>query len=268
MLSSVDPMLTLFEQPGSAAPLPAPLAAAYGGGLALAEDVLYANFVASVDGVTALERRRGSGAAISRGNDADRFLMGLLRSLSDAIVVGAGTLREDGGQSWSVERLAPQHAADYRMLRRSDPRLVVVTRSGDLDVRSPALQAGATVLTSAAGASRLRRRLPASCEVEVLEGDRLAGTAVRAALRSLGHRRLLTEGGPHLLATFLRDEVLDELFLTLSPVLAGRDGHGRLGLVEGLTLPSESFAGARLQSVKRHGSFLFLRYALSRSGAE
>jgi riboflavin biosynthesis pyrimidine reductase len=86
---------------------------------------------------------------------------------------------------------------------------------------------------------------------------------VIAAARSEGHELVLTEGGPTVLGGLLREGLLDELFLTLSPILAGRSGAGgRPGLVEGVELlPSRSLSG-HLLSVRAHGSHLFLRLAI------
>ena len=80
----------------AAVEMPEALADLYGGGLALSEDAVYANFVSSLDGVVSLGGRRGSGSTISGRDGADRFVMGLLRALADAVLVGAGTLRTEG----------------------------------------------------------------------------------------------------------------------------------------------------------------------------
>jgi len=265
----------LFEEPGAAGPLPEPLAALYGGGLQLADDLLYANLIASVDGVTALAAPRGAGAALRGDCDADRFVMALLRDLADALLVGAGTLRADRGHLWTAAYIDRERAGLHRALGRPDPRLVVVTASGNLDPAERALEAGALVLTTEAGARRLAGRLPAASTVRSLGSRALAGATILAAIRAEGHRRILTEGGPTLLARLVSEELLDELFLTLSPVLAGRrSGDGRLGLLEGVELLPADGRWTRLRSVRVAGSHVFLRYAsssgsaTSRSGAE
>src|SRR5207237_6301788 len=80
---------------------------------------------------------------------------------------------------------------------------------------------------------------------------------------SRGHRVVLCEGGPSVIGRLLRERLLDELFLTLSPRLAGRaSGVPRSGLVEGFALDPEALVTAELLTVKRHQSHLFLRYAL------
>lgn len=73
---------------------------------------------------------------------------------------------------------------------------------------------------------------------------------------------MLTEGGPRLLGQLARDGLLDELFLTVAPVLAGRAGTRRPGLVDGLELLPGRRNPARLLGVRQSGSFLFLRYRL------
>jgi len=88
---------------------------------------------------------------------------------------------------------------------------------------------------------------------------------VLSLLWARGFRRVLSEGGPSVLGSFLRDGLVDELFLTLSPRIAGRDagsGARRLGLVEGQAFAPSALPEANLLSLKRHASHLFLRYRL------
>jgi riboflavin biosynthesis pyrimidine reductase len=82
-------------------------------------------------------------------------------------------------------------------------------------------------------------------------------------MRARGHRRILSEAGPTVLGSLLAADAVDELFLTLSPLVAGRaERERRLGLVEGqVVLPEMRIAG-RLTSVRRHREHLFLRYRL------
>jgi riboflavin biosynthesis pyrimidine reductase len=86
--------------------------------------------------------------------------------------------------------------------------------------------------------------------------------SVVATLRERGHRRILCEAGPHTFGELVAVELVDELFLTRSPLLVGDAGAGsRLGLVEASDLLPDG-RQARLLSVRRHGSHLFQRYAL------
>ena len=253
----------LFEEPDAAGELPQPLSALYGGGLTLGDDLLYANLITSIDGVAALAAPRGAGPTLRGDCDADRFVMALLRALADAVLIGAGTLRTDRNHLWTPAYIDREHVDALRSIGRSDPRLVVVSASGAIDPGERALQAGALVITTDAGARRLAHRLPAGCVVRSLGSGAPGGRGILDAVRAEGHRRVLTEGGPTLLSRFAADQVLDELFLTVSPVLAGRrSGDGRLGLVEGGTFLPDAGRWARLLSLRRAGSHLFLRYSL------
>jgi riboflavin biosynthesis pyrimidine reductase len=141
--------------------------------------------------------------------------------------------------------------------------LVVLTGSGELDFSHPALVRGAIVMTTAPGAKKIGSRLPASCELVVLgKGKRLdIGKAV-GEMRERGLDVLLSEAGPHVTGQLVGEGLLDEVFLTVSPVLAGRDREKRLGMVEGIELLPDKGAWSQLLSARQHGDYLFLRYAV------
>jgi riboflavin biosynthesis pyrimidine reductase len=80
----------------------------------------------------------------------------------------------------------------------------------------------------------------------------------------MGFDVVLSEGGPSLMGELVKAALVDEMFLTLSPVLAGRNQERRLGMVEGVELLPKIPVWSRLLSARRHGDFLFLRYALPR----
>ena len=194
--------------------------------------------------------------------------MGLLRACADAVVLGAGTLRATPGHQWTAEHIYPDMAGAFADLRSSlgrkpRPRLVVLSASGDVPVSHVAIVGGATIVTTAAGAGRLRHRLPDSCDVIELGGG--GGVDVRAALdalRTRGDDVILTEGGPHVMGEMIRARILDEMFVTVSPVVAGRNGEPRLGMVAGVELLPGHGVWTALRSARRHGDFLFLRYGL------
>jgi riboflavin biosynthesis pyrimidine reductase len=256
----------LFDQtPPGASPLPlaAPLAAGYGGGLAFARPRLYANFVSSVDGVVTLDDPRESGGLISGGSAADRFVMGMLRAAADAVLVGAGTFRKVPGAIWDAESIFPPAAPFFSHLRarlglRPRPLLVLVTASGAVDVGHPALAGDAVVVTTPAGEAQLRGRLRAGVRTMVLAGGLLAPVIDR--LRAEGASQVLTEGGPSLLGALASEGLVDEVFLTRAPSLYGRTaGDRRKSFVDGADLRG---APLELMSLRRRGSYLFLRYAL------
>ncbi len=109
-----------------------------------------------------------------------------------------------------------------------------------------------------------RTAVPAATEVvAVNEGDTVDVAAALELLHVRGQRVVLSEGGPALMASLLSARVVDELFLTLSPLVAGRALERRLSLVEGVELlPGVRLAGT-LRSVRRSRSHLLLRYALA-----
>ena len=259
---------TLFEQTGlPVAGLPPALQAAFDGDMGLAAPVLYVNFVTSVDGVAAFSDATPP-SAISGGSRSDRFLMGLLRAFADTVLIGAATLRAEPSHVWSPEWICPEFADEFRQLRSylglpPAPRLVVLTRSGDLDLSSRALELGALVLTGDAGADRLKNRLPGASTVQSL-GSTVSVPEVIELLRREGSSSILSEGGPHVVGQLLRAGAIDEIFLTVSPRLCGRTGTDRLSLVEGVSFEPPDFPGLTLASVKHDAGELFLRYRLNR----
>ncbi len=247
--------------------MPAELEKIYGR-LGLADREVYANFVASIDGVVSLGDKPSAGSEISRRNQADRFLMGLLRAFSDAVLLGAGTLRATPGHDWTAEHVFPDLASAYAELRQDlgrkpRPRLILLTASGNIEVSHPAVGGGATVLTTSAGAAHLKHRLPDSCDIIELGDEGSVDLALALEkLRARGYGAILTEGGPHVMGELIAARLLDEVFLTMSPVIAGRGDDTRLGMVAGAEfLPSDG-VWSKLVSARRHGDYMFLRYRL------
>ncbi len=199
--------------------------------------------------------------------------MGLLRAFADAVVVGAGTVRAEGSRAlWTSGFIFPAAADDYRTLRQTlkrapEPRLVIITARGELNPSARALQEGALVITTAAAALRLKNSLPASTEVRgISSGDRLDVRTVFDVLRADGHRTILTEGGPQLFGEMVAEQLVDELFLTVSPNLIGHAAEESFGIMHRGT-SHRHLTWSRLLSVRLHESHLFLRYALNHSSA-
>jgi riboflavin biosynthesis pyrimidine reductase len=241
--------------------LPAELAALYPGSLGFDETRLYANFVATIDGAVAIASMPQSNKLIAGGSAADRFLMGLLRACADAVLVGSGTLAASPGGVWTPAQAYPDAARAYDELRgmlglSAAPEVVILSASGNIDPEHPVVAAGALVLTTDAGAARLGDRAQT---VSLGTGTEDDPAAAVKALRARGHRRLLLEGGPHVIGSFLEAGAVDELFLTISPLLVG-EPETRLGLVEGADLLPG--LNTHLLGVRRSGDHLFLRYGI------
>jgi riboflavin biosynthesis pyrimidine reductase len=259
----------LFEADLPAYKLPADLQHLYGR-LGFSTPLVYSNFVSSLDGVVTLGSKPSAGSIISGKYPADRFLMGLLRACADAVVIGAGTLRATPGHLWTPAHVYPALATEFTALRSSlgrspEPELVVLTASGNIDFSHPALVRGATVMTTSAGATKMGDRLPPKCDqITIGKGKKLDLGKMIGELRSRGLQVLLTEGGPHVMGQLIEGGLLDEAFLTISPVVAGRAAERRLGMVEGIELLPDAGAWSRLLSARRHGDYLFLRYAFGK----
>ncbi|HVB72632.1 MAG TPA: dihydrofolate reductase family protein [Ktedonobacteraceae bacterium] len=277
-MDALTPLETLYDtQRGSELPLPPELATVYGQlQFPLQSDRPYviANFVTSLDGVASLETPgRAGGGDISGNNKHDHIVMGILRAVSDAIIVGAGTQRKSPKHIWTAEHIYPSLAGAYQQLRRATgkttpPLNVIATTEGNIDLSQPLFQSGKVpvlIVTTTRGEQRVREQaIPPSTKVVALtQSETLSAQSILNAVQQARQCDLiLTEGGPTLLGDFLIERRLDELFLTLAPQIAGRDTSiDRPGLVAGqLFAPGYPLWGTLL-SVKRETSHLFLRYA-------
>src|SRR5919206_3135933 len=132
----MDPLELLYEPEGLPAfDLPRKLAALYPGSLGFEAPRLYANFVATADGVVAIPSVEQSNKLIAAGSAADRFVMGLLRACADAVVLGSGTLVASPGGVWTPRQASPDASDDYDALRTklrlsAAPEVVVLSASG------------------------------------------------------------------------------------------------------------------------------------------
>jgi riboflavin biosynthesis pyrimidine reductase len=274
-VTELDPLTLLLERDEAAGVgLPAELRRLYGGDLVLPTECLYANFVATLDGVVAIPALARSNALISGGDPADRLVMGLLRAAADVVLVGCGTVHASPRGRWRPETVFPPAAEQFRELRerlgldREAPRVAVVTGRGSLNPDHPLLRDGALVITTQLGAARLSGRLPDAAEIAVVAGEGVVDvTAAVGLLRERGHRRILSEAGPRLFGSLVAADLVDQLFLTLSPLLAGRaPGDERLGIVERVALMPEQERRGALRSTRLHGEHLFLHYAFGGGG--
>ena len=214
-----------------------------------------ANMVTSADGASTI---RGRSAGLS--SEADRDLFALLRTLCDVILVGAGTAR--------AERYAAVRPEELRVgLRHGQapvPAIAVVTRRISLDLSSPLLTAAlpgarTILITTEQAPAELRSQARRNADV-IVAGEDTAdlGIAVQA-LADRGYRRVLAEGGPQLLGELAAAEVLDELCLTISPLVAS-GGASRIA-VGTSAVQSGRLA---LQHVLEEEGHLFCRYTRRR----
>jgi len=210
------------------------------------------NFVTSLDGAVEV-----GGYSEGLSGDADQAVFRLLRMLCDALLVGAGTLRHEGYGAVRLDEARREWRREHGLAEF--PTLVVVSSSLDLDPDQPAFSDAPVrpiVLTNAAAPPDRLQRMREVAEVVVC-GDTVVDLAVGLAeLRERGLDQVLCEGGPHLFGALLAADLVDELCLTISPLLAG-PGPGRIVAGAGRGAP----LGMRLVHVIVAGDMLLTRYA-------
>ena len=210
------------------------------------------NMVCGLDGSTAIDGRVGELSA-----PADRQLFLDLRSVADVILVGAETARRERYGS-------PELSADRRAAREADgrppvPRIAIVSRSLDLGDAARALRPGdggerSIVVTCESSPEAARSELAETSDVIVAGTDRVEPLLALQALHRAGIGVVLCEGGPSLLGELLGAQLVDELCLTLAPVVGGDP-------LPVAVLPATApVSRGRLAHVLEAESNLFLRY--------
>ncbi|EMY33515.1 hypothetical protein D477_014441 [Arthrobacter crystallopoietes BAB-32] len=213
------------------------------------------NFVASLDGAATLDGRSGT-----LGNPVDQHVFQLLRRLADVLVVGAGTIRAEG---YGGDLLGAE-ARDWRMRNglADYPAFAIVSGSLDLDPRS-ALFAESPVrpliFTSATADPARRRELAGVADIIDAGHERVEPGNIVRELAGRGLSQIHSEGGPILLGSFQSAGLVDELCLTLSPLLAGGTGP-RIAAYVAEHRPQP----LRLAHILESDSMLLLRYLADR----
>jgi len=233
----------------------------------------FVNFVTARDGrVSFAEPGHASGADISGFSAPDRWVMGLLRAGADAVMMGEGTLHVEPESLWTSAFIFPDDAEAFMELRRhlglsALPLNVFVSLNGDLNPAAAVFQQPdqhvvvATTERGRAQAEALLRGCAARLDVLAL------GTAaadldalVHLLYERYGVRALLCEGGPRVYGGMLQAGLVDEEFVTLSPIMVGEaPGAPRPSLIEGAAFTPGSAPRSTLISLRRVGDHLFLR---------
>ncbi len=214
------------------------------------------NMVSTLDGRAAVD-----GRAAGIGSSTDRALLLRLRSHADAVLVGAGTLRAE-----DVTPTVPAGLMANRVARGLAPQPLglIVSRSGRLPLDRSYFQRhdfARILVTTAGGAARLDSVARAQLRV-LVHGERHVDlpAALRALRQDLGVRWLLCEGGPTLNHALLTAGLVDELFLTLAPKLAGGTGPT---IVAGPPLADAASVTSRLVALHVEAGEVYLRYRLA-----
>ncbi|MFF8290124.1 pyrimidine reductase family protein [Streptomyces sp. NPDC016309] len=217
---------------------------------------LRANMVSSLDGAA---QHEGRSQPIS--SDTDMRIFGTLRGLADVVIVGAETVRKEGYRpARAREAFAARRAAAGQ---GPAPAIAVVSASLELDFSAPLFTGPLVPTLVLTGASAAPDRVSAAREAgaEVIVAGDGPGVEPARAVRALAGRgltRQLTEGGPRLLGQLVAEGVLDELCLTVSPLLTA-GGAQRIAGGPSLKVP-ERYA---LASLLEEDGFLFTRYVRS-----
>lgn len=211
--------------------------------------LLRVNFVSSVDGAAT---HNGLSGGLS--NDADKRYFELLRRASDVVLVGAGTVRAEGYGPLRVS----DESVRWRLAHELGPHptFAIVSRSLDFDLAIVRDAPVWPVVFTTANAL-VPAELVHGADVVIAGAERVEGSRIVSALAERGHDTVLCEGGPHLFANLLDDDVVDELCLTVAPGLEGGNG---IRITSGLA----EQRGLELASILRSGSTLFLRYRRAR----
>jgi riboflavin biosynthesis pyrimidine reductase len=218
---------------------------------------LRVNFVASVDGAATED-----GASRGLQTPGDNRVFAALRDLADVVLVGAGTVRTEGYRAITMSD-GRRAVRDVYGLPKALPTAVVsrslrLNPAADLFVAAPD-DARTIVLTCAAGDPTACAELDQVADIVVCGDESVALAAARAALTERGLTRILCEGGPMLFADLAREGVVDELCVSISPLLAG---PGARRIVAG-----ELWAGAPLRitlaGLLEEDDALFCRYRFS-----
>lgn len=219
---------------------------------ALTRPFVQVNFVASADGAAAV-----SGRSRGLSSPADKKVFSLGRDLADVVLVGAGTALAEGYRG--VKRTEPRASLRARLGLPDVPPIAVVTGRGSVDPASPLITDTVVppiVLTSDAAPAEWRTAVAdAGADVVVAGEDRVDPATALAALADRGLLRVCCEGGPVLFADLIAAGLVDQLCLTVSPLLAGA---GAARIADGL--PARVPVALTLESVLADEGFLMLRY--------
>jgi riboflavin biosynthesis pyrimidine reductase len=290
-LSPMEPLHILFDRVQDLEPsLPAPLRDLYAGHLGFPQDsfpqnkgalpYVIGNFVSTLDGVISYQiPGHSGGSTISGSNPGDRFIMGLLRASADAVLVGSGTVHDVSPKHLWIPSFAYPEAAELyksyrvRVLRKpEEPLVVIVTGSGKLDLQRAIFQAHEihkVVFTTPIGQEELTRRGAARfssveiCSIEPHETRLTARAILEKLFAEFKVRLVLHEGGPMLFGGFMAERLINELFLTVAPQIAGRVRTAfRPGIIAAVEFSPQEAPWFELLSVRQQASHLYLRYRL------
>lgn len=222
---------------------------------------VYMNMAMTVDGkITSTQREYANFTS-----DLDRTCMDRLRAEADAILIGAGTLRSDDPP---LNVRNPEMQEHRRALGKPDhlPK-IVVTAGGDLDgslsfFRPEGKHRPLVATVEGLDPARLER-LKASAEVVQVGKDAVDLPRLMSILKAMDVHNLLVEGGGEMNWGLLRAGLVDEIYITVAPVLLG--GRDAPTLLEGDGWPMDLHRKLKLLEIRREGDEIYCRYQVQPS---
>jgi riboflavin biosynthesis pyrimidine reductase len=290
-MNDIEPLQTLADaSQGQPVPLPEELRALYGPlrmPVHTGRPHVISAYVSTIDGVVSLgpaatmasaapDAGISPGEVISGGSHTDKMVLALFHAVADVLLVGHTGIRGNPRDARRAESIYPPLADAFRTLRAdlgkpAELPVAVLSPDDDLDPSMPVFQVPGVrmaILTKEDTVPLLvERGFPPNIQVVALplrsDGTFSVATVLAAVERFQHAELVLCNAGPRFMAHMIAERCLDELFLTVAPQVAGRDGSSdRPGFVDGKTFAPTRPRGAELVSIKQARNHLFLRYAM------
>ena len=225
----------------------------------LARPHVSVNMAMSLDGKISTYRRENT----ALGSEHDRRLMDVLRCKTDAVIVGAGTVRHDG---YPVI-MRYKDLAEKRLARglRHNPLNVVLSRKLQFPATKPFFKSVGVdriIFTTRMAPIARVKRFQKLAEVIVLPKKTLSPRDVLGVLHERNVKKVLLEGGGEIHFAFVKEAVVDEIYITLTPKLLG--GVKAPSILDGQGFTAAEHRALRLVSSKRVGDELYLRYRVDK----
>ncbi|UCG52725.1 MAG: dihydrofolate reductase family protein [Candidatus Latescibacterota bacterium] len=217
------------------------------------------NMAMSADGKVSTYKRE----TFSLGSAKDRYLMDVLRAKSDAVVIGARTLQLDG---WAI-RIRYAEIQKKRIEKGLTPHPLNVVLSTDLDLPAKReffthRETGKLIITTRSASATRVRRFEKLAEVAVLPRKRIRPQDALDVLSKRGAKRVLVEGGGPLNYAFFKANLVDEIYITVTPrILGGTDAPT---VADGKGFLLDTHPRLELVSSRRSGDEVFLRYRVAK----
>lgn len=268
----LEPFSLLFDEHHLQPALPEAIRTIYSGDWQIPEfkhrPYIYSNFVVSRDGrISFNEPGHLGGGDVSGFNQHDRWLMALLRARADAIIMGDNTLKLEPEHLWTHDYIYPEDTSLFTQLREAEqlkekPIVVFLSQHGNLLQEAEVFKHDLEIIiaTTTQG-TQAANRLTGRAKIHVLDlGFHQVDLDKLCSLlyHSFKVKRLLCEGGPRAYGTMLQARLIDEEFLTLSPVVIGNSQPPRPGLIEGVGFSHQAYPLSKPISLRRAGDHLFL----------